>query len=111
MKIYIAGPMRGYPEFNFPAFHEAEAYIAGLYCAEKIHNPARMDEEKGIDTTGLKGDMSELPDFDLRDAMKDNCIAICECTHLYCLRGWENSSGARAEHALAVCLGLEIIYE
>jgi hypothetical protein len=30
---------------------------------------------------------------------------------IYMLRGWEQSKGARAEHAVAVWIGLEIIYQ
>lgn len=114
MIIYCAGPMRGYPEFNFPAFHEAEYRLRERYWRDEglhIYNPARMDEEKGMDTAGMVGDMSEIPEFDLKEAMRENCDAICNCTHIYMLKGWENSSGARAEHALAVCLGLEVWYE
>jgi len=33
------------------------------------------------------------------------------CTHIYMLRGWERSKGARAEHAVAVWIGLEIMYQ
>ena len=114
MKIYIAGPMRGYPEFNFHAFFKAEEYLHYACLSDgddKIFNPAKMDLERGLDVTGLKGDLSELPDFDHRATMKECMIAITECTHIYMLKGWEHSTGARAEHALAVCLGLEVIYE
>jgi hypothetical protein len=33
----------------------------------------------------------------------------CDC--IYLLKGWELSQGARAEHELAVKIGLEIMYE
>lgn len=108
--IYIAGPMRGYPEFNFPAFFSAEWTLREIY--ETVHNPARRDIESGISVMGTKGDMSELPEsFSLREAMTWNCETICKCTHIYMLKNWEQSSGARAEHALAVCLGLTIVYQ
>lgn len=36
---------------------------------------------------------------------------LLQCTHIYMLRGWENSKGATAEHAVAKWIGLEIIYQ
>jgi len=44
--------------------------------------------------------------------MAIDCDWICKhATHLYMLKGWENSKGAMAEWTLAKCLGLEIWYE
>ncbi len=112
MKYYIAGPMAGYPEFNFKEFFQAEKILSySGYSQNQIYNPARADEERGLDVTGTTGDLAEIPDFDIKAVMKENCIAICECTHIYMLPGWEKSFGAIAEHSLAVCLGLKITYQ
>ena len=44
IKVYIAGPMRGIDDDNFPAFYEAEETLKkqGVY---EVLNPARMDEK------------------------------------------------------------------
>jgi len=103
--IYIAGPMTGLPEFNYPAFFKAENRIGHEW---RVLNPARMD---GIDTTGMKGLHSEVPEFCLKQAMKRNCHAICESDAIYMLKGWEHSRGAMVELQLAIYLKLEIHYE
>tara|TARA_Y100000310_G_C20478006_1_gene713354 strand:- start:274 stop:618 length:345 start_codon:yes stop_codon:yes gene_type:complete len=112
-KIYIAGPMRHYKEFNFPAFFIAENHLLLTHGEDTIiFNPARHDEDEyGLDVTGLKGDMSEIPDFQFRDALRWDMNRICDSDAIYMLKGWENSAGARAEHALACVLWLRIIYE
>ena len=38
MNIYVAGPMRGYPEFNFPSFHAAAAQLRA--AGHTVFNPA-----------------------------------------------------------------------
>lgn len=115
-RIYIAGPMRGYPEFNFPAFHEA----ARRWRAEDwvVFSPAERDNEKhGTDIskgnqTGDEEQAAKEHGFSLRDAMKDDMSWIAEhATAIHMLEGWEKSFGARAEHALAVALGLDIYYD
>ena len=54
---------------------------------------------------------AQLYGFNLREALADDCEYICRnATAIALLPGWENSKGARAEHALAVALGLECIY-
>ncbi len=48
----------------------------------------------------------------MRDALKRDMVAICDkCTAIYMMAGWESSKGAKAEHALAKALALEVYYE
>jgi hypothetical protein len=100
LKIYIAGPMRGQEENNFPAFYEAEKHLENKGVWNTI-NPARMDDELYADPLSI----------DYKDAMKRDLEEIFNCTAIYMLRGWEKSHGAIVEHALAVYLNLLIKYE
>lgn len=108
-RVYIAGPMQGHFEFNFPAFFAAEKRLQAT--GFDVFNPARNDEEHGVDVTGLSGDLSELPNFNLKEVIRDDLGHLMECTHMLMLSGWENSTGAKAERAVGVWLGLEIMHE
>ena len=106
---YIAGPMRGYPEFNFPAFYRAADYLRAR--GHFVFNPAERDAKEGFDPTGFRGDTAELEavKFDLRAALLADMTFICqEATHIWMLPGWNKSSGATAERALGLALGLKI---
>lgn len=135
MRIYIAGPMRGYPNFNFPAFDEAAA--RGRALGHEIISPAEIDREKSVkegsapmqfDEHGHQ--VGEVPksyagpiidmDFMRAAAMRD-CIAIIGtwsefqqkfvggCDAVAVLPGWENSKGANGEKGIAEWIGLEIL--
>lgn len=106
---YVAGPMRGYADFNFPAFAEATKLLRRT--GARVFSPAERDIEKGFDAKGLEGTMEELAEheFDLRDALAADTEFICrEATHIFMLPGWSRSTGATAERALAIALGLTI---
>lgn len=114
MKIYIAGPMRGYLEFNFPAFHAAAAKLRA--DGHVVFSPAERDTQRhGTDiskgnATGDESLATQQHGFNLRDALGDDLAWICaeaECVAM--LPGWENSKGACAERATGVALGLQII--
>ena len=100
LKIYIAGPMRNYPDNNYPAFYEAEKFLEGKKVWD-IVNPARMDDE-------LYADVSSI---DYKEALKRDLDEVFKCDAMYMLRGWESSQGAIVEHALAVYLNLYINYQ
>lgn len=107
-RIYLAGPMTGMPEWNFPAFHAATDRLR-----ERGHivcNPAERDADVGFDPTGMTGqeDLAELG-FDLRQALHyDLSFITTAATRVVVLDGWERSKGARAEVATATAIGIEV---
>jgi hypothetical protein len=92
-RVYLAGPMTGIVDWNFPAFHAEAASLRarGLH----VENPA----EHGIAEGATWADYLR---YDL------GRIATCERIHL--LPGWSDSSGALLEVTLARALGMTISY-
>jgi hypothetical protein len=113
MKIYIAGPMRGRRNFNREAFNKAEVELERTYPDAIVYNPARVDFLRlGHWLHSETGDLEDVPDFDLREAMAVNMEWICtHATHVYMLAEWWDSEGASAEYELANALGLEVLYQ
>ena len=111
MRVYLAGPMRGIKSYNHPAF-DAAAYKL-LIEGHTVFSPAENDRLLWPDwpwesfTGNPDVDGISLPDMrkvikgDL-DWIADNAEAIA------LLPGWQNSRGARTEHALGIFLGLWI---
>lgn len=114
MKLYLAGPMRGIPEFNFPAFHEAAAALRAM--GHEVFSPAERDIERhnGVDiskgnTAGDETAAAAQHGFDLRVALGEDLEWICKHAEgIALLPGWENSKGANAEFATALALGLAV---
>jgi hypothetical protein len=115
MKIYVAGPMRNYPEFNFPAFHAAAKRLRTE--GHTVFSPAEKDEEvhgPEFSKEFTTGDLAQATSrgFSLRRALGDDLKWICsEAEGIYLLKGWEHSKGALAEKATCEALGLEVMYE
>lgn len=114
MKIYLAGPMRGIVELNFPAFH---AYAAKLRASNhEVFSPAERDirvHGEAFSKESHDGGNSRAEHehgFNLRDALADDLDWICRHADAIALMpGWGASKGANAERATAIALGLEII--
>lgn len=113
MKIYLAGPMTGIPNFNYPAFHAAAAKLRA--DGHFVFSPAERDMERDGKDWGEESATGNLEEakakgFDRRRALLDDLEFICrEADAVALLPGWENSTGAAAERATALALKLEII--
>ena len=115
MRIYVAGPMRGIPEFNFPAFNAATAILRGQ--GHEVFNLAERDNERhGKDIskgnlTGCEEAAAREHGFSLREALADDTAWICrQADTIALLPGWERSKGAKAELALSEALGHRVMY-
>ena len=80
-RIYIAGPMTGLPEFNYPAFNAEAARLRKL----------------GHHVSGAWEDYMKMA---LRQMLTCDTVAM--------LPGWGKSKGALIEYSLAKTLGLEL---
>jgi hypothetical protein len=113
MKIYLAGPMRGYANFNFPAFDFAAAKLRSY--GHEVFSPAERD--RNLHGTALEnnatGDEKEATakvGFSLRDALAADTDWIARSADaIALLPGWEKSKGAGAEYALAQALGHTVL--
>lgn len=92
-RAYIAGPMRGYRLFNFPAFLGTGVLLRR--AGWDVVCPAEHDLVIGFDPTGT------LDGFDLRAALRWDIDAVLRSDAVVALPGWQRSSGASAEVAAA----------
>jgi len=91
MRLYLAGPMSGYPELNFPTFHAEAKRLRGL--GFRIVNPAEINADSGADWLScMRADIKQLVD----------------CDGIALLPGWERSRGANIEQGIARGLGLRV---
>lgn len=103
-RFYVAGPMRGYDRWNFPAFDAARDKLLALGI--QVISPADLDRQRGITE-----DTTEFNPGEFKIAMAIDMWALLNCTGIFLLKGWEDSSGARQELATAQAIGLEIEFD
>lgn len=90
-KIYIAGPMTGLPELNFPAFHLAAEWLRGM--GHEVVNPAEINPDTSMEW---------------HECMRADFAQLVTCQCIYLLPGWEDSRGAKLEHHIAERLGMRV---
>lgn len=92
MKVYLSGPMTGYPKLNFPAFNDAAEQLRA--AGYEVLNPA----EHGIQPGWTWVDYLRL---DLYDVLAAQTIAV--------LPDWQASRGAALEVHVAQQLGVPVV--
>lgn len=94
MRLYIAGPMTGYQDLNFPAFHAETARLREL--GYEVINPAEINPD---------------PNAGWIECMKADLRELLGCHAIVLLAGWAQSRGATFEHHVASSLGLDVFRE
>ena len=91
-RLYLAGPMSGVREYNFPLFNSVAQQLRAQ--GHEVFNPA---ENKDGDTRQPRSFYMWL---DIPALLESDAVVV--------LPGWEKSRGASLEVWLAIDLGLEV---
>lgn len=106
-RIYVAGPMTGLANLNFPAFHREAARLRAE--GFEVVNPAEING--GADELVA---MAGMDDRQLaahwRECMRNDIRELVSCDAIVMLPGWEHSRGATLEHHIAKALGIAVEY-
>lgn len=102
MKVYLAGPMTGHPDFNFAVFDAAAAKLRGY--GYEVVNPAELDRADGFDPAGR----TELEEPEYAARLRHSLAAMLECDAVALLPGWLQSRGAQVEYAVAANYGMHV---
>jgi len=103
MRVYIAGPMRGYPQDNHAEFDRIEKL-----WKDAGHNPvspAYMARALGKERK--EGEFDSTPKS-MREVMIIDTVVICGCDGIALMKGWQKSKGATMELALAHSIGISV---
>lgn len=96
--VYLAGPMRGLPDLNFPAFDRMAADLRD--SGYQVINPADLDRE--LDAGNPRA-------HTFHDYMRRDIAALTTCDWLMLLDGWETSEGANIEKRVAHAMGMPVL--
>ena len=92
--------MRGYEQYNFPAFHEAARQLRE--AGYEVVSPAEMDIALGFDPN----DEADFTETMYHEAMRRDIETILPVDGVALLHGWRKSKGANVEHDVARAVGL-----
>lgn len=105
-KVYIAGPMTGVKDWNFPAFFEAEKTLVSM--GYEVVNPAHNNG----DTLELALEDAGSPEAPKRDWLyyiRRDLPQLLHCDVICLLPNWKDSKGAKLEYEVAKGIGLPVL--
>lgn len=100
--VYVAGPMRGYPAHNFPAF-DRTAVLLRTRLGVVPQNPAQIDREE----FGYDGSYP-VPDSTVAGMLERDLRVLAGCDAVVLLPGWRASVGANMERDRAIQLKIPL---
>lgn len=91
MRIYVAGPMTGLPDYNLPAFAAATDRL------RQVRFDARNPGHRGV-----------IDGYTWRDYMRDGLRMLLDCDAVALLDGWGGSKGAALEVQVALAVEMPV---
>ena len=109
--LYIAGPMSGLPQFNFPAFYEAQKAVEAL--GFDAINPAELDPPEVQEAAWASPDGSlsggQVGGHTWGELLARDVKSIADGSDgVVLLPGWQTSKGARLERMVAQICSLPV---
>lgn len=89
MRVYLSGPMTGYPLHNYPAFREAREQLRA----------------EGFDVL-CPAEAGVVEGWSWADYLRRDLAMVLQAEAIVLLRGWAGSKGALLEHHVGRELGL-----
>jgi hypothetical protein len=105
--VYLAGPMSGLPEHNFPEFKRAA--ITLRQRGYEVVSPVEMDEDDGFDSVSAPGVVAGSDVWSRFLARDVKIVADERIDAVVVLPGWEFSRGAQLEVHVARELGKPVL--
>lgn len=102
MRIYISGPMTGFPDHNKAAFAEAATHLRSL--GHDVVSPAELQHNQ----PDLDGDGWNVDDEHYEEFMEEDFTQVDSCDAIAFLKGWSFSGGAGREGRRAIEQGLRL---
>lgn len=105
-RIYLAGPMSGIPDLNFPLFNSEAARLRAL--GYTVINPAEING--GVAELAAVSMMTpEQHAAHWATCMRRDIPELVSCEAIALLPGWEASRGACLQHLIAQELGMSVV--
>jgi hypothetical protein len=110
MRVYIAGPMTGFENYNLAAFREAQArWIMMGWDAITPFEANDRAWRRHYDNPFVPGvDKCDYGDPLLNEMFAEDLLEVCTRDAIALLPGWEKSKGTSRELAVALLLGKPI---
>ena len=103
VKVYLAGPMRGKPRYNFDAFAEFAAKLRErgfrVWSPHEDDLASGFDPDKDVVNPGPEG---------LRAFMAKDLPMVCAADLVAIMPGWEDSKGTNIELTVARMLDIPV---
>ena len=104
-RLYIAGPMSGFADFNMPAFFEAAEHVWLL--GHEAENPADNDDP-ALDLSLANALRNKANGATWESYLRRYLARLVKCDGVVVLPGWQRSAGAALEVDVATRLGMPV---